>query len=89
MRQEALALQEYNKLYEMEIMEMKKRVEEEWIIYGDRCSKVFHKILKSKKNCLIICQIQNDKGILCSTQPEIAEFFEQSFKQSLGTDNTS
>lgn len=54
---------EFKKLCEREVLEMQQRVEEEWTIFRDKCSKVFHKLLKAKKNKLAICEVEDMQGL--------------------------
>lgn len=57
---------EFKRLCDMEVMEMRQRAEEEWIIFGDKYSKVFHRILKAKKNKSTICDIEDSNGVVFS-----------------------
>lgn len=43
------ALAEYQNLWDMEILDMRQKAEEEWLLFGDRGLKIFHKIMKGKK----------------------------------------
>lgn len=47
---------DYQLLCDMEIFEMKQKAEEEWLLFGDKCSKYFHKFLKAKRNHTVISQ---------------------------------
>lgn len=45
----------------MKILEMTKRVEDEWLVFGDRCSKYFHQFVRAKRNQNVISEIQTMK----------------------------
>lgn len=68
---------------------MRQKAKEEWLTFGDRCSKHFHKFLKAKKNRSAISEITDKQGIVHRGQSDIAHCFSKKKFDLLGTDNTS
>lgn len=66
-------------------MEMGQKAEEEWLIFGDKCSKLFHKFLKAKKNRKAIYEVEDYASTRRVGQGEIVNSFVQYFFNSLGT----
>lgn len=76
-------LDEYKNIRQMEATEMQQKAEDEWIFFGDRCSKVFHKLLKAKRNKATVCEVKDKEGSLQKGQENIAKAFEDFLKAHL------
>lgn len=50
LEEEETLLEEYKLLCERENMELRQKAENEWPLFGHRCSKVFYKIIKAERN---------------------------------------
>lgn len=72
----------------MEEVEMRQKAEKEWVIFGDRCSKKFHMLMKAKNNRNAICQLNNAQGASVTNIQEIAKYLEDYFASSIGTNNS-
>lgn len=55
--EERAILEKYKILCDMAMLEMRQRAEEEWVIMEDRCSIMFHQILKAKINRSAISKV--------------------------------
>lgn len=70
----------------MVVLEMKWRVEEEWLIFEDKCSKFFHRLQKAKKNKFVICEIEDILGAIYTDKSEVTIVGVNNFFEELGTD---
>lgn len=61
--EEKLLMSEYKILKQRESMELQQRMEEEWLLFGDKYSKLFHKLLRAKANRTSICEITDESGV--------------------------
>nr|GFA38594.1 RNA-directed DNA polymerase, eukaryota, reverse transcriptase zinc-binding domain protein [Tanacetum cinerariifolium] len=73
-RNEADCLQEYNDAVSDEEKLLFQKAKIEWMSYGDRISKIFHKLLKSRQHSSRILSICDEKGISYKGK-EMAEQF--------------
>lgn len=67
----------------METMEMRPKTEEEWLIFGDKCLKLFHKFLRAKSSRKSICKIVDIGGKKRIGQGDITNSFVEHFYNSL------
>lgn len=61
-RREVDLLDKYKKLYEMEILYMKQKAEEEWTLFSDKCLKLFHSFFKTRRNKSAISEVSDSLG---------------------------
>lgn len=64
-------------------------MEEEWLLFGDKCSKIFHQLLRARANRTTICEITDVAGLQQFGQEKIVACFEQFFMESLGSENST
>ncbi|XP_020266409.1 uncharacterized protein LOC109841898 [Asparagus officinalis] len=84
-KQERDSLVSFNKLADCELSFYKQKSRIAWNIHGDRCTKLFHSIIKSNRHYNRILVLHDNSGIIISDNEGIAMEFISYFKGLMGT----